>query len=566
MYLIKNMQRLLLFLLVTMCCNCYTPILAQGQYVWKQKFTLQDTLRGSLRPERTCYDVYYYDLEIQVDIAKKYIAGTNTIYYTAKSDFQTLQIDLFENMNIKKITLEGKTLDFKRVGNATFVKFPPQKAGTKNAFSIQYDGKPIEAATPPWDGGFVWRKDKQGKPWVGVACEGMGASCWWPNKDHLSDEPDSMSIKIAVPENLFCVSNGNLRKKQPIGNGYTRFDWFVSYPINNYNVTLNIADYARLTDTYTAKDGTTLDLEFYCLPYNVDKAKVQFQQVKPMLEAYEHYFGKYPFWNDGYCLVETDYLGMEHQGAIAYGNQYKRGYLGGSIPADMNWDYIIIHETGHEYFGNSLSCTDHAEMWLHEAFTTYMEALYIEYTMSYADAVRYLMLQRHNIMNVTPIVGPLGVNFDHWTGSDMYYKGSWVLHTLRTTINDDAVFFAMLRGFYEQHKINFVTTKDFITYVNNYTKKDFTPFFKQYLYTPKLPKLEYYVSAKRKEKNSILYYRWANVVDDFRMPIKVGNPQHYKTITPTSTWQKIVLNDCTTKEFNIAQQLFLIDIAEKRPD
>jgi aminopeptidase N len=258
-------------------------------------------------------------------------------------------------------------------------------------------------------------------------------------------------------------------------------------------------------------------------------------------------------------LVETDYLGMEHQGAIAYGNQYKRGYLGGGIPSDMNWDYIIIHETGHEYFGNSLSCKDHAEMWLHESFTTYMEALYVEYTMSYADAIRYLLSQRKQIYNVHPLVGPMDVNFDNWAGSDMYYKGAWMLHTLRSKVNDDKQFFAMLKGFYTKYYHNYATSQDFITFVNDFTKKDYTPFFYQYLYSNKIPVLEYFVEGRRKDKEAVLNYRWRDVVDNFRLPIKVGNPVDYKTVVPTREWQKIRLKDCSPRMVDIAQQYYLMD-------
>jgi aminopeptidase N len=535
-----------------------TLLMAQPTFNWEQIFTTQDSLRGALRPERTCYDVTFYDLSVKVDIEKKFITGANEIFFTAKEDFSTLQIDLFDNMTIKSITSRGQNLAFERNGNATFVKMPKQRKGSKESIVVTYEGSPIVAAQAPWDGGFVWKKDKNGKPWVGVACEGLGASCWWPNKDHLSDEPDSMSIKIAAPNELFCVSNGNLRQKKALDDGYTQFHWFVSYPINNYNVTLNIADYVRLSDIYKAKDGSSLELEFYCLPYNVGKAEKQFKQVKPMLAAYEYYFGKYPFWRDGYCLVETDYLGMEHQGAIAYGNQYKRGYLGGNIPSDMNWDYIIIHETGHEYFGNSLSCKDHAEMWLHESFTTYMEALYVEQTMSYPDAVRYLTGQRRQIYNVNPMVGPLNVNFDAWVGSDIYYKGAWMLHTLRSTMNDDKLFFSILKQFYNKYKYGFATTQDFINEVNNSTKKDYTPFFHQYLYKAKIPTFEYHIESKRNDKETILHYRWRDVVDNFTLNLKVGNPTDYKIINPTQQWQKIKIKS-SSRMIDIAMQFYLIE-------
>ena len=552
---IKN--KLVLYILVL----SYFSVAAQPNFAWNKKFTHADTLRGALRPERTCYDVTFYDLAVKVDIDKKFISGVCEMQFLVKEDFKTLQIDLFENMKIKQILLEGKELIFRREKNAVFIDFPLQKKDTRNAIKISYEGNPRVAIRAPWDGGFVWSSDKKGKPWVGVACEGLGASVWWPCKDHLSDEPDSVAIHVTSPSNLFCVANGNLRKKEDLGDGNTRFDWFVSYPINTYNVTLNIADYYRLSDIYTSKkDNTTLDLEFYCLSYNVDKAKKQFTQVKPMLESYEYYFDKYPFWRDGYCLVETPYLGMEHQGAIAYGNQYMRGYLGGMIPTDMNWDYIIIHETGHEYWGNSISCNDHAEMWLHESFTTYMESLYVEYTTGYPDAVRYLANQRDGISNENPIIGPMNVNFDDWEGSDMYNKGAWILHTLRSVIDDDKVFFPMLKSFYQKNAVSNVTSKQFIDYVSFYTKKDYTPFFYQYLYTAKIPVLEYKIEQKRKAKDLLVSYRWRTEVENFDMPVKIGVASSWLTVTPkTQKWQSVLLKNTPIENFDIATQLFLID-------
>ena len=559
-YFYFSKKNILLLLFVTMSCVAFS----QPKFAWSKKFTYADTLRGALRPERTCFDVTFYDLDVKVDIDKKFISGTCEIQFLAKEDFKTLQIDLFQNMKIKQILCKGEELLYKREANAVFINCPLQKKGEQGTIKVIYEGNPVTAIRPPWDGGFVWSSDKKGKPWVGVACEGLGASCWWPCKDHLSDEPDSVAIHVTSPSDLFCVANGNLRKKQDLGNGNTRFDWFVSYPINTYNVTLNIADYYRLSDTYTSKkDSTTLDLEFYCLSYNVDKAKKQFTQVKPMLEAYEYYFDKYPFWRDGYCLVETSYLGMEHQGAIAYGNQYMRGYLGGMIPKDMDWDYIIIHETGHEYWGNSISCNDHAEMWLHESFTTYMESLYVEYTTGYPDAVRYLVNQREDIGNKNPIIGPMDVNFDDWEGSDMYYKGAWILHTLRNTIDDDKIFFSMLKSFYQKNKISNVTTKQFIDYVNTYTQKDYTSFFYQYLYTAKIPVLEYKIEKKRRAKDIQVSFRWKAEVENFDMPIKIGIASDWKTVTPkTNKWQRISLKNTSEKDFDVATQLFLIDVKE----
>ncbi|MEM7040394.1 MAG: M1 family metallopeptidase, partial [Bacteroidota bacterium] len=342
-----------------------------GQTVFSQvQFSRKDSLRGALRAERTCYDVHYYDLTVKVDPETQRIKGQNDIHFHAIADFETLQVDLFENMLIDEITYEGKKLEYRREFNAVFIDFPePVRARKMGVLSIAFGGTPTVAARAPWDGGFVWKKDKNGKHWVGVACEGTGASLWWPNKDHLSDEPDSMAIHLIAPLGYKAISNGQLRSVKDLDVKWTQWNWFVSYPINNYNVTVNIADYAHIKDTYKNASGTH-NLDYYVLSYNEEKARKHFEQVKPMLRVFEDFFGEYPFWRDGYALVETPYLGMEHQGAIAYGNHYLPGY-NGHDPLDLKWDYIIIHESGHEWWGNSVSCRDHAELWIRESFCTY---------------------------------------------------------------------------------------------------------------------------------------------------------------------------------------------------
>lgn len=535
-------------------------LMAQGIFAQtKHQFTLADTLRGALRPERTCYDVTFYDLNIDIDIQNKKIKGVNDLFFKVNQDFTKLQIDLFENMQLTKITLDEQLLVFERKHNAVFVTLPPQKKGTSNKIRIYYEGTPIAAKNAPWDGGFSWKKDEKGNDWVAVSCEGIGASLWYPCKDHLGDEPDSMSIRAIVPDTLECISNGNLRSTKLLENGKKQFNWFVSYPINTYNATLNIGKYAHFSDTYIAKDGAKLPLDYYVMPYNLEKARTQFEQVKPMLAAYEHYFGKYPFWRDGYALVETPYLGMEHQSAIAYGNQYMRGYLGGLIPKDMNFDYIIIHESGHEYFGNSVSCADHAEMWLHESFTTYMEALYVEYTMSKADAVRYLATERRYITNIDPILGMKNVNFDDWEGSDQYYKGAMMLHTLRSIINNDALWFDILKTFYQKQAYKTTYTEDFIRHVNTKTKRNYTPFFKQYLETTKIPNLVY--NIRQCGRKLILSYKWKEntALTSLNMPVMIGKVGKMKAIQPTNEWQHIRLKRINLTDFMVDDVNILIE-------
>jgi len=536
---------------------------AQGQvdFYKDYKFTNADTLRGMLRPARTCYDVHFYDLNIKIDIAQRFIEGYVDMQFEVKEDFEILQIDLYKNMKIDKIELHGFLLTYDRIHDAVFVKLPPQKAKTKNEIRIFYSGFPTVAKMPPWDGGFVWASDSNNKPWVGVACEGDGASLWWPNKDHLSDEPDSMSIRIAVPDSLVCVANGNLRNQQKVEDGYTRYDWFVTYPINNYNVTVNIGDYVHFSDTAKTMDQQDLALDYYVLTENEQKARKHFQQVPQVLSCFEYYFDKYPFFDDGYALVETPYLGMEHQGAIAYGNRYLRGYLGGMIPNDMDWDYIIVHETGHEYFGNSISCNDLSEMWIHESFTTYMEALYVECTYGYEDAVRYMDHFRRfpNILNQEPILGPKEVNWEDWNGSDHYFKGSWVLHTLRHALNDDELWFDLLKSFYKKHTISNIDTKDFIDFVQEKTREDYiSNFFTQYLVYPNIPKFRYQLQQKGKDLS--VSCKWENCIEGFNMPLLVGKPDAFEQIRPTTAKQEFILKNTNAADFKVPETLFLIQV------
>lgn len=533
-------------------------------FVTEAQFTRQDSLRGTLSPIRSCYDVTFYDLKLKVIPTSQSIEGSNTIYYKSTTDFKKMQVDLFANMQIVNISQHNKPLKFNREGNAIFISFTNiQKKGKAYAIKIDYRGKPQIAKNPPWDGGFSWKKDANGMDWIVVSCEGTGASLWFPNKDHLSDEPDSVRISCAVPKGLTCVSNGNLRSAKDLKSEsqvfdnkqldkislipYTEFEWFVSYPINNYNITLNIADYANFKDTYTAQDGEKLDLDYYVLKPNLEKAKIHFKQVKPMLACYEKYFGKYPFWKDGYALVETPYWGMEHQSAVAYGNNYKNNEYG--------FDFIIIHESGHEYFGNSLSCNDHAEMWIHESFTTYMEALYVECMQGYEKSIQYLEQQKAGIRNREPLIGPLGVNYSQ-PDSDIYYKGTWMLHTLRNVVNDDKIWFETLKGLTTKFRITNVSTQQIIDYFNEKTGKNLTPYFDMYLKTKHIPTLQYQLILKN---NNIveLRYRYKDATDS--MPIKAGfGLQMYEVITPNNEWQTKIFQQVEGQEFKIATELFYV--------
>ncbi|MEM6380345.1 MAG: M1 family metallopeptidase, partial [Bacteroidota bacterium] len=460
---------------------------AQKDFYNAYTFTKADSLRGMLRPERTCFDVNHYAIDLTVDIPNQSIAGSVETRFLVKEPSSKIQLDLWKNMNIESVIWRQEELSFERIADAFFITFPEElKVGAMEKVTVNYNGQPHVAKMAPWDGGFVWSKDEKGNPWIGVACEGDGASLWWPNKDHLSDEPDGVTFSITVPEELTAVCNGQLTSEALLEGGLKKFTWEVTYPINNYNVTLNIAKYAHFYDEYESVDGRILDLDYYVLEYNLDKAKKQFKQVEPTLSCFGEVFGEYPFWEDGFKLVETPYLGMEHQSAIAYGNFYLPGYLG-RHPKGFDFDYIIIHETGHEWFGNSISCNDLSEMWIHESFTTYMEAIYVECTQGYEKSVEYLNAFRGYIANKEPILGPDNVNWEDWEHGDHYYKGMWMLHTLRHTLGDESTWYDLLKGFYQKHKISNVVSEDFYTFVNEFTKKDYDPFFEQYLQYTKVP-------------------------------------------------------------------------------
>lgn len=525
----------------------------QTDYFADRVFTNADTLRGSLLPARANYDVTFYGLHIDVDPRERLIEGYVDMDYTITGQLPMLQIDLHENLAIDRILQGDKEMRYVRKGNAVFVELPhPVDIGSQHRMRIHYGGEPVAAQNAPWDGGFVWALDQKNRYWVAVACEGEGASLWWPNKDHLSDEPDSMLISVTVPESMFAASNGNLIKEHKPTEGKQTYDWAVSYPINNYDVSINVGYYEHFERTYESFDGEELALDYYIIDYNLKKAKKHFEQVTPMLKAYEHYLGKYPFWDDGFALIETPYLGMEHQSGIAYGNRYMRGYVGGLIPEDMDWDYIIVHEAGHEYFGNAVSVGDHAEMWIHESFTTYLEALYVEYHFDEADARRYLGTQRRFIKNDEPVLGPLDVNFTDFSSSDHYYKGAWMLHTLRHVLDDDPLFFGLLRSFYQEHKYSIVHTQGVIDYFSAYTERDLQPFFDQYLKHPEIPTLEL------RENKGRVEYRLVDDVPQLAMPVGVYAGEEPLRLLTTPDWQPM-LEGIGIDDIRIDDSRFLVD-------
>jgi aminopeptidase N len=522
-------------------------------------FSRADSLRGMLSPERTCYDVRFYDLNVRVDPADSSVRGSNDIVFDVVRPFTRMQVDLFANMNIDGITLKGSTskVSFTREADAVFVNFPKELAASSHqTLHIAYSGKPVVAKRPPWDGGFSWDKDKSGRPWVMVTCQGTGASLWWPTKDHQADEPDSMMISITVPPGLEDISNGRLHSTEKLADGWTRFNWFVSYPINTYSVTVNIGNYAHFADTYQGK--TPLTLDYYVLPENLEKAKTHFAQVKPMMACFERVFGPYPFPRDGYKLVECSHTGMEHQSAVAYGNWYIGGYRGRApSEAGLKFDFIIIHESAHEWWGNSITAKDVADMWIHESFGAYAEALFVECQYGYAEALKYINGKRSNVGNRSPIIGTFNVNRE---GSpDMYDKGQLVLNTLRSVLNNDSLWFDIMRGLMSTFGMQTVTGEDITGYITKRAGTDLSYFFDQYLRFPKIPVLD--VSSWKKGNESGARYRWRTDVKGFHMPIRVTTGKgQWGWITPTTEWQTMSLGDLAPENFAIEKDRFYVDV------
>ena len=512
-------------------------------------FTQKDSLRGTLSQFRNCYDVTYYHLAVKINIEAKTIQGSNSISFKCLSDFQQLQIDLFENLNIDQILFQGKALTFKRVYNAVFVKFPNTLLkGQEEKITVFYSGAPTIAKKAPWDGGFVFSKDENGEPWVAVACQGFGASCWWPNKDHQSDEPDSMLISITCPDPLLNISNGRLRSVIKQSDGYSQYNWFVANPINNYDVTFNIGNYVHFADTYVSPiKNQSLTLDYWVLKSNEAKAKKQFEQVKPMLAIFENRFGPYAFYEDGYKLVESPYLGMEHQSCVAYGNGYKNGYRGFDLSGSgegKKFDYIIIHESAHEWWGNSLTSYDIADMWIHEGFGQYAEAVYLEDLYGKASADKYLNGLKRGVDNKETIVGPYGVNQEG--AGDMYSKGALFLNTLRSVIHNDTIWWDIVKSLQQKYARKNISTLDVLTFMNEKSKMDLTAIFHQYLNVASLAKLN--VQLKTSESGLNVSYSWDCETKDFDMPITIFVKGKAVIIYPKTKEQNLFYANTNSKD------------------
>jgi aminopeptidase N len=514
--------------------------------------THADILRGEYGPYRANNDLLWYHLDVRVDPEKKFISGKNSIRFKMLKDDTRIQLDLHSALNVDKILLGTTPLKYERDSGAVFVDFPETlRTGREYTIDFYYSGTPLETAR---FGGITFKKDSSGHPWVNTACEDIGASIWWPNKDQWRDEVESMQISVSIPNDLVDVSNGKFVGKTDLGDGYTRWDWLVQYPINNYDVSLNIGNYQHFSD----KLGD-LPLDFYALPEDLEKAKIQFAQAKGMLEAYQHYFGEYPFIKDGYKLIEVPYSGMEHQSAVTYGNHFANGYLERDwtgVGISPRFDFIIIHESAHEWFGNSITAADRSDMWIHEAWATYLECLYVEYRWGKEDGLKYTNAYKTKVRNREPIITQRGINGT--PPQDEYFKGALFINTLRSIVNNDDRWFKLIHDFYQHFKYQNIMTEDVVAYFNQQTGMNLTPIFDQYLRHTELPTLE----LKFQPTDGTVSYRWKVDEPAFAMPVRVGKKDAWQVIQPTTEW-KTMPTTLSKDDFDVATDLYFVNVSKQ---
>lgn len=511
-----------LFLLLWM------PLLASAQI----KFTHADSLKGQYGKARAWWDVLHYDIYATFDPANKSVSGKNGITFKVLQQVEEMQLDLLNPMKFDSVVDASGKLKVRQDGEAYFVTARPSEIGAIASMTVYFHGQPREAKNAPWDGGIIWTKDEKGRPWVSIACQGMAARVWLPNKDHQFDEPDSATMHFSVPDGMMAVSNGQLKGLKS-ERGYSTFEWKVRNPINNYNIIPYLGNYRMFSDTIMGKKGI-LKLEFWVLDYNVMKAREQFQQAKTMLHCFEEWFGPYPFYEDGYKLVEAPYLGMEHQSGIAYGNKFGNGYLGRDLSGSgwgLKWDFLIIHESGHEWFGNNITAADVADNWIHESFTAYSENLYTEYLYGRKAGSEYVIGTRKAIRNDKPMIGPYGVNRDG--SGDVYYKGANMLHTLRQMVNNDSLWKALLINMNKVYWHKTVTTGEIEKYMADFLKLNLSGFFDQYLRTTQIPELQV------RYKKDKLQFKWSNTVEKMEMSVKLFSGDEFLVIKPTDKWQAL---------------------------
>ena len=553
-------MRRFLFASLILSCLVIAPLAAQQPQRTPPPTTLRaptraEILRGEYGRYRANNDLVYYDLDVRVDPDKKWISGKNTVRFKMLKDDNRIQLDLFANYTIDRIVQDKTELKYTRDLNTVFIDFPQTlRSGRTYSIDFHYSGQPQEIGR--FDA-LAFKKDPMGGHWINTANEGVGSAVWWPSKDSWRDEPEGMDIRVSIPNDLIDVSNGRFIEKTDLGDGYTKWHYRVHYPINSYNVSLNIGHYVHF-----GEQMGDLTLDYYVLPGSLEKAKQQFAQSKGMIEAFEKYFGEYPFKKDGFKLIEVPYSGMEHQSAVTYGNRFANGYLERDwtgVGISPKFDFIIIHESAHEWFGNAVSAADQADMWIHEGWATYLECLYVEHTFGYADYLKYTNGYKTKIANAEPIVIQRGIARD--PNQDMYFKGALFLHTLRNVVNDDPKWFKLLRDLYAEFKYKNSFTEEIVAFVSKQLGQDMTPMFDQYLRRTALPVLELTFDDAAKT----VAYRWKADERAFAMPIRVGDPAKWQVVQPSADW-KVMEWTAGKDAFKVATDLYYVNVAILGPN
>ena len=478
---------------------------------------------GPLSESQAKYDVIYYGINLEVMSEDQAIAGYVDIKLKSLTDnLNKIELDLIDNFDVLGLTdPDNHGLNFDHGGDKLMVNLV-KPAGKDELIDlrIKYEGQPVEALMPPWIGGFNWSKDSTGADWIGLSCQGEGAKIWIPCKDHPSDEPDSVALSITIPKPYYCAANGVLREITEPKEGFQTYHWITHYPINNYDINISIGKYKVLQKYYYLENGDSMPVIFYHLAQSEAGAEKHLDMAIDMLKTYRKYYGEYPFAKEKFAIVETKYLGMEHQTINAYGNHYKYRKINGK-----DWDDLMVHEMGHEWWGNKVTANDWADLWIHEGICTFGEALYLREKGGEKAYHDHLQMIKKRISNKTPIIPKRNANSHEVYTGDIYSKGAWLMNSLRYILGDSA-FFAALKDFATNPQYTYqnrVVTDNFIDLIKRHSQSDFSAYIADYLYTTNIPDV-------RVDSVSQNLYNVSIPNIDYTLPMDISGDEMYERV------------------------------------
>ncbi|WP_375563009.1 M1 family metallopeptidase [Bernardetia sp. OM2101] len=448
---------------------------------------------GELTPLRSCFDVTFYDIEIEPSVSRKRVRGKVKINFELLEESQFIQLELYKDLEIDNILFlnqkNSKSLKYDRNNCFFVVDFGKKLSKGSYSISIDYHGK-VHVAEDYYSKGIFFEKTKGRKSWIGVTCEATGAHIWFPCKDHPSDEADSVRISVITPSDLRAIANGNLERFEILNEKKVIYHWLTNYPTNTYGISFYIGNYKPISEKFDyEKDGKTEEINFLFYPLEEDYKDVESQKdfTIAAFTFFDSLLGDYPFDKEKIGIVQSPYNGMEHQTCVGIGKNWKKEDDYMWKVAKQDWNGTIIHELAHEWFGNAVTAADMSDVWLHEGFATYMELLFVERVLGKEQYNKLYLRFRHNTMynHESILVGKRNEHTNMITSGFIYYRGAVVLHKIREKLDDDALFFQVLREFYQQNKYKTVLTEDFIELVNKTTKTDYTKFLKGLIYDGK---------------------------------------------------------------------------------